>query len=200
MVSNAASSWIGSPHSSHSGGVSGRLASSIVARTSTNGTSAMIAGEKVGREIGDGAHEQAAGAAALSHDPPWAGKALGDQESRRGEEIAKSVRLLVELAVLVPAPAFVRAAAHMGDREHEAAVDEREPVGRKTRLGRITVGAVAGDEKRRRSVEPHAPLVKQRHRHALAVIGWGEDQTRDISLRIEAARHRLPLDEGRDAG
>ena len=51
MVSNAALSWVGSPHSSHSGGVSGRLASSIVASTSTNGTSAMISANRSGARL-----------------------------------------------------------------------------------------------------------------------------------------------------
>ena len=41
MVSNAALSWIGSPHSSHSGRASGRLPSSIVARTPTDDASAI---------------------------------------------------------------------------------------------------------------------------------------------------------------
>jgi hypothetical protein len=41
MVANASGLRIGSPHSSHSGGVSGRLSSSMVSSTSTKGTSAM---------------------------------------------------------------------------------------------------------------------------------------------------------------
>src|SRR5208282_347710 len=113
----------------------------------------------------------------LGHDPPGAGIALVDEEPRGGEEIAEGVRLLAELAVLVPAPALVRAAAHMGDRDHEAAVDEREAVGRKARLDCIAIGAVAGEEQRRRSVEPQAPPVDERYWHALSVLRGREEKT-----------------------
>ena len=42
-------SWIGFPHSGHSGGVNGKVSSDIVFRTSTNGTTAMIAAKRSGR-------------------------------------------------------------------------------------------------------------------------------------------------------
>ena len=93
-------------------------------------------------------------------------------------------------------PALVRAAAHMGDREHEAAVDEREAVGRETRLDRIAVCAIADDDERRRGIEREPALVHERHRHALAVLGGREHKARHVGARVETARYRLPLDEG----
>ena len=48
---------------------------------------------------------------------------------RRGDEIAERVGLVGELAVLVPAPALLGSAAHMGDRVDEAAIDQRQAIG-----------------------------------------------------------------------
>ena len=49
----------------------------------------------------------------------------------RRDEIRKRVLLVRKLALTVPAPALLGAAAHMGDCIDEAAVDQRKPVGLK---------------------------------------------------------------------
>ena len=51
MVVKAAASAIGLPHSGHSGGVSGRVSSSMVFSTSTNGTSAMMPAKRSGARL-----------------------------------------------------------------------------------------------------------------------------------------------------
>ena len=59
----------GLPHSSHSVTVSGSDGSRIVLSASTKGTCGDDAGERVGREVGDRAHQQAAGRAAPRDQP-----------------------------------------------------------------------------------------------------------------------------------
>ena len=80
--------------------------------------------EQIGRHVGDRAHQHAAGAAAMRDDPPARGIALFGEELARGDEVGERVRLLLALAVLVPAIALVLAAAHMGDGVDEAAIDQ----------------------------------------------------------------------------
>ena len=159
----------------------------------------MIPAKRSGRHVGDRAHQQAARAAALRDDPAGARIALGDEMPRGGEEVAEGVRLLQELAVLVPAPALVGSAAHVGDGVDEAAVDQREAIAREARLDRIAIGAVAGEQKRRGAVELGVAPHQERHRHALAVFGAGEDEPGEIALGIEAG-DLLLLDERPRAG
>ena len=57
---------IGLPHSGHSGGVSGRVSSSMVLSTSTKGTSAMMAAKSSGAMLAT------APMSMPPADPPWA--------------------------------------------------------------------------------------------------------------------------------
>src|SRR3954464_13345849 len=109
MRSKAAGSSIGLPHSGHSPGVSGRLSSSIVLRTSTNGTSATTAPHSPGFVLaatptspappapprGFGLGGAAARApprrSALDRDPAGRGEAGGDQPLGRVDEIVERV-------------------------------------------------------------------------------------------------------------
>src|SRR6187431_1160291 len=100
MVRKSFSLSIGLPHSGHSGGVSGKVSSSIVLSTSTNGTSATIP-----------ANSSPARLAAVPDDALRAGVLGVDQRATGGGEIVKRVGLLLALAVEIPAPALVRAAA-----------------------------------------------------------------------------------------
>ncbi len=66
MVLKSSALWMGFPHSGHSGGVSGKVSSSIVLSTSTKGTSATMPANRSACAIGNGAHQHAAGAAAMA--------------------------------------------------------------------------------------------------------------------------------------
>ncbi len=145
------------------------------------------------RDVGDRAHQHAAGAAAVGDDAARRAVALGDEMAHGGEKIAEGVGLGGELAGFVPAPALLGAAAHMGDGVDEAAVDQRQAVGREAGVHRVAIGAVAVDEQRRAAVEPEVATIHERDRHALAVVGAGEDAARDIGRGVEVLRRRLLL-------
>ena len=142
----------------------------MVVSTSTNGTSAMMPPKGFGRHVGDGAHQHAAGRAALRDDAVMRGVALGDEMLGHGDEIAEGVGLLLPLAVLVPGIALVLAAADMGDGVDEAAVGQRQAVGVEGGRHGDAVGAVAVEQAGRRAVERRVAVVEQRDRHQFAVM------------------------------
>ncbi|MDD9815383.1 MAG: hypothetical protein OXU31_05315 [Gammaproteobacteria bacterium] len=55
-----------------------------------------------------------------------------------------------QLALVIPAPPHLAAAAHMGDGKHQAAPEQRQQRGAKVRRIVQTVGAVAGKQQRLR--------------------------------------------------
>ena len=152
----AASSAPGLPHSGHSGGVSGSSLSSMVLSTSTKGTSATIPANRSGARLADRAHEHAARAAAMGDDASARRVACIDQGLAAGDEIRERVRLLLALAIHVPAPALLGAAADMRDRIDESAVDEGQDPGAEARRHRHAIGAVAVEQAGRRAVESDA--------------------------------------------
>src|SRR6202040_3736168 len=102
MVLKSASLSIGLPHSGHSGGVSGKVSSSMVFSTSTNGTSATMPATSSQARLA---------AAPMADDAFCAGVFRLDQRAAGRREIVKAVGLLVALAVEIPAPALVGAAS-----------------------------------------------------------------------------------------
>src|SRR3712207_7589898 len=70
---------------------------------------------------------------------------------RSGDEIRKGVRLLLALAVEIPAPALLGAAADVGDGVDEAAVDQRQGIGAEG-------GQHSGDRKSTRLNSSHANI------------------------------------------
>ena len=92
MISKSALRSIGLPHSGHSGGVSGRVLSSMVLSTSTNGTSAMMPRNRLGRHVGDDAHQHAAGRAAVGDD---AARCVSPPATRYSPAAMKSVKVLI---------------------------------------------------------------------------------------------------------
>ena len=125
MVRKSAALSIGLPHSGHSGGVSGRRVVEHGVEHVDERHFGDDAGEQLAGAIGDRAHQHAAGAAAMADDALDAALSGLDQRAAGGREIVEAVGLLVALAVEIPAPALVGAAADMGDGIDEAAVDQR---------------------------------------------------------------------------
>src|SRR3979490_961138 len=145
MVRKSFSLSIGLPHSGHSGGVSGRVSSSMVLSTSTNGTSATMPANNSPERLAT---------APISIPPalpPWPPMrfplvyfaSIKPPPAAGGGEIVERVRLLLALAVEIPAPALVGAASDMRDRVNKTAVDQRQPVGGERGRHRHAVGAVA---------------------------------------------------------
>ena len=147
------------------------------------------------RHVGDRAHQQSARRAALRDQPVMPGEALRHQVPGGGDEVGERVRLSLALAGLVPAVALVLAAANMGDRIDEAAVDQGQDVCVEGSRYGDAVGTVAIDQARRRAVERRVPVVEQRDRNAFPVRSGCHQPTGDIMLRLVAGRHVLCLQE-----
>src|ERR1700745_704306 len=93
-----------------------------------------------------------------------------DQRAAAGREIVKTVGLLLALAVEIPAPALVGAAADMRDGVNKTAVDQRQPVDVKRRSGGEAIGAVAVEQQRRGPVALEILPVQDRDRHLSAIM------------------------------
>ena len=192
----------GSPHSSHSMTVSGRVGSRIVVSASTNGTPAWMPRERVGRQVRDRAHQQAAGAAARARR---AGPALVQPSATRcaraGDEVGERVALGQHLALLVPVPAQLAAAADVRDGEDDAAVEQREPghrelrVDARSRRSRSRRAARAPCRRRRRPLR-----CDERDRHPGAIVGGRPDPVLLVVGRVEVTEHRLLLEQRQRAG
>ena len=85
------------------------------------------------------------------------------------DEVGEGVRLVLELAVVVPGPAHLGAAAHVGDGEDPAPLEEREAQHREPRVARYAVGAVAVQQPGRGAVGATSRAVHDRDRHPGAV-------------------------------
>ena len=193
MVRKSFSLSIGLPHSGHSGGVSGSVSSSIVLSTSTNGTSATMPANNSPARLAT---------APISMPPalpPWPTMRFAlvyfASISARpaAAKSSKRVRLLLALAVEIPAPALVVAASDMGDGIDKAAVDQRQPIGGKGRRHRHAVGAVAVEQQRRPAVAHQILAVQDRDRHLRAVMRRRHDARGDVVGRVVAGRDLLAL-------
>ena len=110
-----------------------------------------------------------------------------------GGEIVERVRLLLALAVEIPAPALVGAAADMRDGVDKAAIDQRQPVGGERGRHRHAVGAVAVEQQRRLAVAHQVLAMQDRDRHLRAVMRGRHDARGDVVGRVVAGRNLLAL-------
>jgi len=147
------------------------------------------------RLVGDRAHQQPAGAAAHCRHALRVGIAFLHQEARDVDEVVEGVALPEELAVLVPAPAHLLAAAHVRERVDEAAVEQRQPRDRERRVHGRPVRAVGVLQHRRAAVLPEPDAVDERHRHLRAVARLGPHELGPVVRGIEVAEHRGALPE-----
>ena len=125
----------------------------MVLMTSTNAHVGDDGAEEIGPHVGDDAHEQPAGAAALRDQLVLAGELVVDQVLRDVDEVVEGVHLLHHLAVVVPRAAHLLAAADVGDGVGEAAVDQAQHAGVEARLRGRAVRAV-GVEQQRHAFRP----------------------------------------------
>jgi hypothetical protein len=129
----------GSPHSSHSVTVSGSVGSLMVLTMSTKGTSATAARKRSGRIVMQAPDEQAAGAAAADRHPVAAATTGGHEVLARREGVGERVALVQQLAVEVPLPAELAAAARVDERPRPSPVEQREAAHREPRRHRDLV-------------------------------------------------------------
>jgi hypothetical protein len=117
-----------------------------------------------------------------------------------GDEVGERVRLVLELAVLVPVAAELAAPAHVRDREHHPALEQAEPRRRERRVDRDLVRAVAVQQHRRGPVDRHTAPVHHRDRHAGAVGGRRPLARALVLVRVVAAEDGLALDHRQRSG
>ena len=84
--------------------------------------------EKIGPLVGDGAHQQAAGAAALNGKFFRGCVASCNQLFGRYDEVAKGVLLLLHAAGIVPRLPKFAATANVGNGEDHAAIQEAQTI------------------------------------------------------------------------
>ena len=141
------------------------------------------------RHVGHRTDQQAARAAAERDEVLRPGHVGVDEMRCDGDEVGEGVLLLQQLAVLVPRPAQLAAAAHVRDGEHHAAVEQRQPGDGEPRVLARFVGPVAVQQRRRRELQ--AGAVDDRHRHPRAVVGDRPVAPLDVVLGAVVAEHRL---------
>ena len=83
----------------------------------------MEGAELVGGEVGDGAHEQAAGRGPFGRQALVGHPSRGVQPLRAGDEVGERVLLLQEFAVVVPGAAHLAAPADVGEGQDDAALE-----------------------------------------------------------------------------
>src|SRR5690606_14256680 len=110
------------------------------------------------------------------------------------------VGLVELLAVVVPRAAQLPAAAHVGDGEHEPAIEERQPQDREGRVHRRLIGAVAVQEARGAAVVLDAGPMHVGDGDAGAVGGGGPEPARLVGGGVVAADHLGLLQQGALAG
>ncbi len=162
--------------------------------------------EQLGREVDDRAHQHAPGRPAPGGEQVGGGETPSHEVAGAVDEVGEGVRLGRQLPVLVPLPAELAPAAHVGDGEDEAPVEQREAQRREGRLDALLVGAVPVEEaggrgrgrrpRRRPWVGQQVGPVDHRDRHPAAVGGVGPQPVGAVAGRVVAAEHGLALAQG----
>jgi hypothetical protein len=124
-----------------------------------------------------------------------AGVFLRDEVLGAGDEIVKRVALVQQLAVLVPRTAHLPAAAHVGDGDDEAAVEQAQLPRIEGRIGAGAVGAVAVEHHGVGTVALHALAVDHGDRHAGPVGGGGEEALLAVAGGVVSPQHLLLFDQ-----
>ena len=112
-----------------------------------------------------------------------------------GDEVRERVALPPKAPVLVPVASEFAAAAHMGDGEHEASLEEADDGRGEARFDGDLVGAVAVQDARRAAVEREITRTDERDRHLCPVRRRRPQPLRLVSRRVVPAAHRLLLEE-----
>ena len=142
------------------------------------------------RQVGDRTHQQTARAAAERHQVLRPGHAGVDEMACHRDEVGEGVLLLQQLAVLVPQPAHLAAAADVGDRRRPCrgpaatAARSRTADPRRTRRRRSRRAASGAGNCRPGAVD-------DRDRHPGAVGGDRPVAALDVVLGAVVAEHRL---------
>src|SRR5699024_11920555 len=102
-----------------------------------------------------------------------------------GDEVAECVLLSQQLPVLVPVAAHLATAAHVGYRDHHAAVQQGQAGGRERGVVRDLVGAVAVQVTGSGAVGGDLAAGRDRQRDRRPIGGARPFAPLDVQLRIE---------------
>jgi hypothetical protein len=100
-------------------------------------------GEQLGTLVEHGTDQQAAGAAPADDHLRGCAESVADQFLGAGDEVAEGVLLVLQLAGAVPRLAELAAAAHVGDGEDEAPLQQAQPSVAEPGVETLAIGAVA---------------------------------------------------------
>ena len=104
--------------------------------------------------IDDRAHQLTARRTAARRDHAFRRKALRDQPAACVDEIVEGVGAFEQLALQIPAPPQIIAAANMRDGIGKAAIHKGKPRGRKARRNGVAIGTVSIKVQRPRPFDP----------------------------------------------
>ena len=155
--------------------------------------------EQVRAHVGDGAHEQAARAAALDDEAAGRGVALGDEVLGHGDEVGERVPLPHHAAVVVPGLPHLAAPPHVRERDHHPAVEQAQPRGGEGDGQGEAVGAVAAQQHGGRSVPDESLPIDDRYGDLDPVGGGGQEALRGVLRPVVAAEHGRLLEQLRGA-
>src|SRR5262249_55428855 len=104
--------------------------------------------EKIWAHVGDGAHQQAAGAAAFDNQAIRRSITLRDELFGGGDEIGEGVAFVMHSAGVVPGLAEFAATADVGDSEGHATIEKAEAIRVEANRDGDAVAAIAVQQKR----------------------------------------------------
>lgn len=143
--------------------------------------------EQLGTHVDDGAHQQAAGAAALDDEAVRARPFFAHQVVGAVDEVIEGVFLLHQHAVFMPRFAHVRAAADVRLGIDDAPIQQAQAGQAKARFRRDAVRAIRVQQQRRGAVQLDAFLVDDPQRHLHAVARLHPQALRRVAAAVEAA-------------
>ena len=156
--------------------------------------------EEIGAQVGDGAHQQAAGRAAFDGDARGVAVAGGGEVLDGGDEVGEGVALDEHFAGVVPGLAEVAAAADVRIGHDDAAIEQAEAVGAEAERQRVAVGAVAVDVEGIAAGLALVFAIDEGDGDLDAVGGGGVDALAGVERAVEAAGNFKLLEERGGAG
>ena len=143
--------------------------------------------EEIGAHVGDGAHEEAAGAAAFGGEDFFGSEFFGDEMAGGSDEIGEGVELVVHAAGVVPGLAEFATAADVGDGEDDAAIEKADAVGAKGNGHGEAVAAVAIEEERGAAIARSAEAIDDGEGNLRAVGSGGVETLAAVEGGVVAA-------------
>ncbi len=151
--------------------------------------------EQLGGQVGDRAHQEAAGARPPGHQAVRGGESFVDEGPGAGHEIGEGRGLGGQLPLLVPPAAHLPAAPDVGDGEDEPAVEQAQPQRSERRVDRCLVRPVSVKEARRALLGACDEVGSEDEGdgHVGPVVGAGPASFRPVATGVEVAQDGLAL-------